>query len=97
MDKKVMEVINDFNRLCDYETVHQKDNLIYIKDLQLDNQITEHEVIDWMEKIYTYYIEEIPDYINFKFSLVKKEEIKDYYNKILNIIECIEELNGFHA
>jgi hypothetical protein len=102
MNKKVMEVIHDFNRLCDFEIVYQEGKMLCIKDLQLweisePQNLFVIEIIDWLERIYTYYIDEVPNEINFRFNLYDYKELKDYYNKVLEVIDCIEEVRGSNA
>jgi hypothetical protein len=90
-----MKVINDFNKLCDFEIVYQEDNNLCIKDLQLwdigePQNLFVVEIIEWLERIYTYYIDEVPNEMSFTFKFYDYQELKDYYNKVLEIIECIE-------
>jgi len=102
MNKKVMKVINDFNQLCDFEIVYQEGNNLCIKDLQLwevgePQNLFITEVGEWLERIYTYYIDEINSNINFDLKFYGYTELKDYYKNILEIIDCIKMVRGANA
>ena len=88
----VYEVIKDFNDLTDFNIVNQKDRILTIYDIHTDDTF-EVSVMDWLEKIYTYYTEELPEWskVKFDFDSYDYEFSVYYYEKLLKILHAIEE------
>jgi hypothetical protein len=98
MNKKVMKVINDFNELCDFKIVDQKNRTLMIKDLQLETQF-DISILEWLERIYDYYNVELPSRqeISLNFDNYDHEFMVFYYKTLLEIIEAVEKERKLNA
>jgi hypothetical protein len=91
-------VINDFNELCDFKVVNQKDRVLTIKDLQLETQF-DISILEWLERIYDYYNVELPSRqeISLNFDNYDYEFMVFYYKTLLEIIEAVEKERKLNA
>jgi hypothetical protein len=94
----IYEIIKDFNELCDFEIVNQKDRVLTIKDLQLENQF-DITILEWLERIYDYYNVELPSRQDIKldFDNYDYEFMVYYYKTLLEIIESVEKERKLNA
>jgi len=91
MKNEIYQVIEDFNELCDYKILSQEDRNLLIEDLQLEEQFNV-SVMEWLEKIYVYYTDELRDRsgVSFDFGTFDYEFLVYYYKTLLDVVKTIE-------